>query len=150
MTIDYLNIACIRCWGCCAHLPYICLRGQEVDCPPLYWYCLSYMMTGTIFSGKKNCWCFSISSTLQWFLYLYLDIMCICCRNTWDCLFFHEVIWTLKQRYQITHVLCSMYCYCPTGTLETHLLEAACVFQHFVCAYVTYSLAMSSGLRHQT
>lgn len=30
-----------------------------------------------------------------------------------------------------------LYCYCPTGTHETHLLEDACVFQHFVCIYIT-------------
>ncbi len=52
-TIDYLNIACIRCRGFCAHLPCICLRREEADCPPLvYWYCLSFMMTRTIFPMK--------------------------------------------------------------------------------------------------
>lgn len=76
MTIDYLNIACIRCWGCCAHLPCICLRGQEVDCPPLYWYCLSYMMTGTIFSEKKEAKLlvflnFLLLTAFLMFLYLY-------------------------------------------------------------------------------
>lgn len=46
----------------CAHLPCICLGRQEVDCPPLvYWYCLSFMMTGTIFLKKMpHRRCFSI------------------------------------------------------------------------------------------
>lgn len=52
-TIDYLNIACIRCGGFRIYLPCICLKREEVDCPPLvYWYCLSFMMTGTIFPKK--------------------------------------------------------------------------------------------------
>lgn len=52
-TIDYLNIACIRSGGFRAHLRCDCLRREEVDCPPrLYWYCLSFMMTRTIFLIK--------------------------------------------------------------------------------------------------
>lgn len=85
MTIDYLNIACIRCGGCHAHLPCICRRRQEVDCPPLvYWYCLSFMMTGTIFSKKMpHCWFlnFLFLTAFLILLFLYLDIVCIYCVN---------------------------------------------------------------------
>lgn len=92
-TIDYLNIACIRCGGSRAHLPCICLRREEVDCPEVvYWYCLSFMMTRTIFPRQ----CHTVLLFLNFLfltaslvlLFLYQDIVCACCMNCIKCLFF--------------------------------------------------------------
>lgn len=66
-TIDCLNIACIGCRSSCAHLLWVSLRRQEVDCPPLvYWYFLSFMMTGTIFEAVT-----------YWGLFLFCCSFCV-------------------------------------------------------------------------
>lgn len=93
-TIDYLNIACIRCRGFYAHLCCVCLRREEVDCPPVvYWYCLSFMMTRTIFPRKCHCAVISQFSPPHGFSHVAIFVSRYCVqkqgyRITLPCLYF--------------------------------------------------------------
>lgn len=142
-TIDYLNIACIGCGGFHAHLPCVCLRREEVDCPPVvYWYCLSFMMTRAIFQRKRqNVLLFLNFLFLTAFfmsLFLYQDIACTCCMNGIKYLFFNKVVWTQKQGYQMTHSLSCLYCIVSFQNPLKHIRRLI-HSDISVCCYCIYS-----------
>lgn len=94
-TIDYLNIACISCRGFHAHLCCVCLRREEVDCSPVvYWYCLSFMMTTTIFPRKCHCAVISPFSLPHSFSRVTIFVS----RH-----------FVQKQVYKITHIMPCLY-----------------------------------------
>lgn len=108
-------------------------------------------MTSTIFSEKKAkllvCLNFLLLRGCLMFLYLYLDIMCICCRNVWECLFFHEVIWTLKQRYQITHVLCCIYSVIVQQEHLNHICWKMLVYFNILSAHTLHTVLQYDKIR---
>lgn len=75
-TIDYLNITCIRCRVAHTHICCSCPWREEVDCPPvLYRYCLSFLMTRTVFHRT----CHSVLLFLNlWLLLVFLRLLFLC------------------------------------------------------------------------
>lgn len=111
-TIDYLNIACVPCRRCHAHLLWFCLRREEVECPPLvYWYSLSFMMTKTIFLRKCHVAVISKCFPLYSFSHVTIFLSIHCVRMLYELYqMFHELAWAQKQGYQITHTLPCFFC----------------------------------------